>query len=177
MRSRLRRSRYLPIQCFRSTLVSDWYSERSRPGLQLSFVDQGVRVFFHSNADLFFIHTERSGMPRCAIASSYPYRLCKPDLASPRLSGSHFFVRRMPMKGPIMSTMSLTNISIPETGFLRQPQVLTFVSISKSTLWRRIGAGTFPAPVKLSPRVTAWGAEDVRRWIAEQGAQSKHQHG
>ena len=60
--------------------------------------------------------------------------------------------------------------TLPETGFLRQPQVLTFIPISKSTLWRRVTEGTFPAPVKLSPRVTVWRAEDVRRWIEEQGA-------
>jgi len=60
-------------------------------------------------------------------------------------------------------------VRLPETGFLRQPQVLVFVPISRSTLWRRIQAGTFPSPVKLSARVTAWRAEDVRRWIAEQG--------
>lgn len=58
---------------------------------------------------------------------------------------------------------------LPETGFLRQPQVLAFVPISKSTLWRRIQARTFPAPVKLSERVTVWRAEDIRRWIAQQG--------
>ena len=63
-----------------------------------------------------------------------------------------------------------TATHLPETGFLRQPQVLVFVPISRSTLWRRVQAGTFPGPVKLSARVTAWRAEDVRRWIAEQGA-------
>ena len=60
-------------------------------------------------------------------------------------------------------------VRLPETGFLRQPQVLVFVPISRSTLWRRIQAGTFPGPVKLSARVTAWRAEDVRNWIAAQG--------
>ena len=35
--------------------------------------------------------------------------------------------------------------------------------------WRRIQAGTFPGPVKLSARVTAWRAEDLRRWIEQQG--------
>ncbi len=59
--------------------------------------------------------------------------------------------------------------TLPETGFLRQPQVLAFVPISKSTLWRRIQARTFPEPVKLSERVTVWRAEDIRRWIAKQG--------
>jgi predicted DNA-binding transcriptional regulator AlpA len=59
-------------------------------------------------------------------------------------------------------------LCLPETGFLRQTQVLQFVPISKSTLWRRIEAKTFPQPVKLSPRVTVWRAEDIRRWIAQQ---------
>ena len=59
--------------------------------------------------------------------------------------------------------------ALPQTGFLRQPQVLRFVPISKSTLWRRIQSKTFPQPVKLSQRVTVWRAEDIRQWIAEQG--------
>jgi predicted DNA-binding transcriptional regulator AlpA len=71
-----------------------------------------------------------------------------------------------------MSSTKIHNVTLPETGFLRQPQVLVFVPISKATLWRRVQAGTFPAPVKLSPRVTVWRAEDVRRWIADQGAQA-----
>jgi prophage regulatory protein len=72
------------------------------------------------------------------------------------------------MKGQIMSTTISHNAILPATGFLRQPQVLTFVPISKSTLWRRVMAGTFPKPVKLSARVTVWRAEDIRRWIGEQ---------
>lgn len=62
--------------------------------------------------------------------------------------------------------------ALPETGFLRQPQVLAFVPISKSTLWRRIQARTFPEPLKLSQRVTVWRAEDIRRWIAQQSPES-----
>lgn len=64
---------------------------------------------------------------------------------------------------------SIPSPVLPETGFLRQPQVLAFVPISKSTLWRRIQARSFPEPIKLSARVTAWRAEDIRRWIVEQG--------
>lgn len=59
--------------------------------------------------------------------------------------------------------------ALPQTGFLRQPQVLRFVPISKSTLWRRIQSKTFPQPLKLSQRVTVWRAEDIRQWIIEQG--------
>lgn len=63
-------------------------------------------------------------------------------------------------------------LKLPDTGFLRQPQVLAFVPISKSTLWRRVQARTFPEPVKLSVRVTVWRAEDIRRWIDSHGREA-----
>ncbi|MGQ0600023.1 helix-turn-helix transcriptional regulator [Aquabacterium sp.] len=59
--------------------------------------------------------------------------------------------------------------TLPQVGFLRQAQVLQFIPISKSTLWRRVQTHSFPEPVKLSPRVTAWRVEDIRQWIAAQG--------
>lgn len=60
---------------------------------------------------------------------------------------------------------------IPETGFLRQSQIIPFlVPVSHATLWRMVKTARFPAPVKLSPKVTAWRAEEVRAWIASQGA-------
>ncbi|WP_217999564.1 helix-turn-helix transcriptional regulator [Thauera butanivorans] len=74
-----------------------------------------------------------------------------------------------PVAPPATPAAPVLTRTLPETGFLRQPQVLAFVPISKSTLWRRIQARTFPAPVKLSERVTVWRVEDIRRWIAQQG--------
>jgi predicted DNA-binding transcriptional regulator AlpA len=70
---------------------------------------------------------------------------------------------------PAPPAIPVTPLTLPETGFLRQSQVLAFVPISKSTLWRRIQARTFPAPVKLSERVTVWRAEDIRQWITQHG--------
>lgn len=70
---------------------------------------------------------------------------------------------------PPSERLPARRLTLPDTGFLRQPQVLAFVPISKSTLWRRIQARTFPQPVKLSQRVTVWRAEDIRRWIDDQG--------
>ncbi|MFT3821850.1 MAG: AlpA family phage regulatory protein [Rubrivivax sp.] len=55
--------------------------------------------------------------------------------------------------------------TLPQTGFIRQAQVLAFIPFSKSTLWRQVAAGVFPAPVKLTPSITAWRAEDIRTWI------------
>lgn len=61
------------------------------------------------------------------------------------------------------------NTQLPETGFVRQAQLLASVlPFSASTLWRRVRDRSFPAPVKLSAGITAWRAEEVRDWIAKQ---------
>jgi len=60
--------------------------------------------------------------------------------------------------------------ALPISGFLRQWQVLAYIPFSKSTLWRRIQAKTFPQPIKLSERVTVWRAEQIRDWIAAQSS-------
>jgi len=41
---------------------------------------------------------------------------------------------------------------------------------SSPTLWRKVKAGTFPKPVKLSARVTAWKVGNVRAWLLAQEA-------
>jgi len=56
-------------------------------------------------------------------------------------------------------------VSLREVGFIRQAQLLTIVPFSSATLWRKVADGSFPAPVKLSPRVTAWEIAKVRQWI------------
>lgn len=55
--------------------------------------------------------------------------------------------------------------NLPDSGFMRQPQVLAVVPFSSATLWRKCKAGQFPKPVKLSERVTAWRAGDVRLFL------------
>jgi len=42
------------------------------------------------------------------------------------------------------------------------------VPFSSATLWRKVKSGEFPAPKKLSERVTAWRVEDVRQWLNTQ---------
>lgn len=44
---------------------------------------------------------------------------------------------------------------------------------SSPTLWRMVRAGTFPAPVKLAPRVTAWRTEDLECWENERARATK----
>lgn len=58
--------------------------------------------------------------------------------------------------------------SLPEAGYLRQSQLIpSILPFSGTTLWRKVAAGTFPSPVKLSPRVTAWPVDAIREYLAD----------
>jgi predicted DNA-binding transcriptional regulator AlpA len=54
---------------------------------------------------------------------------------------------------------------IPETGFVRLPQVLAVIPLGKTSWWQGVKSGRFPKPVKLSPNCTAWRAEDIHALI------------
>lgn len=54
---------------------------------------------------------------------------------------------------------------IPETGFLRLPQVLSIIPLGKTCWWEGVRSGRFPKPIKLSARCTAWRAEDIHQLI------------
>lgn len=51
---------------------------------------------------------------------------------------------------------------LPETGFIRLPQILRILPVGKSTWWAGVKSGRYPAAVKLGPRTTAWKVEDIR---------------
>lgn len=54
-----------------------------------------------------------------------------------------------------------------QTGFLRLPQVLKLIPVSRSSWWAGCREGKFPAPVKLGVRTTAWRAEDIAALIRD----------
>jgi len=54
---------------------------------------------------------------------------------------------------------------LPKTGYVRQTQLLKFIPFSSATLWRKVADQSFPAPVKLSERVTAWECAKIREWM------------
>jgi predicted DNA-binding transcriptional regulator AlpA len=58
-------------------------------------------------------------------------------------------------------------------GYVRQAELLTLVPISAATLWRMVGAGTFPKTIKFSAGVTAWKREEVAAWLKERAAPEK----
>jgi predicted DNA-binding transcriptional regulator AlpA len=67
--------------------------------------------------------------------------------------------------------------ALPDSAFIRESQLVQSpkrpetpapLPFSAPTLWRKVKAGTFPAPHKLSQRVTAWQVGTVRAWMTAQ---------
>jgi predicted DNA-binding transcriptional regulator AlpA len=50
---------------------------------------------------------------------------------------------------------------ISKIGFLRLPQVLAIIPVSRSTWLAGCKSGRYPKPVKLGPRTTAWRTADI----------------
>lgn len=52
--------------------------------------------------------------------------------------------------------------SLPDSANVRLPVVAALFACAGVTVWRRVKAGTLPAPRKLSERVTAWNVGELR---------------
>ena len=50
--------------------------------------------------------------------------------------------------------------------FLRLPQVLNLIGVSKSTLYRLINKGLFPEQIKLCTRIVVWNGTEVQDWLS-----------
>lgn len=50
--------------------------------------------------------------------------------------------------------------------FLRLPEVLAIIPVSRATWYEGIKKGRFPAPVKLGPRVSLWRRSDIEKLVA-----------
>ena len=56
--------------------------------------------------------------------------------------------------------------TLPETGYLRLPQILGIIPVSKSTWWAGVRSGRYPQPTRaLGARITAWSVESIRALI------------
>ena len=67
--------------------------------------------------------------------------------------------------------------ALPNSAFIREAQLVQSpkrpdtpapLPFSAPTLWRKVKAGTFPKPTKLSQRVTAFNVGEVRAWMLAQ---------
>ncbi len=64
-----------------------------------------------------------------------------------------------------------SNASIT-TSFLREKQVRKLIPVAHSTLWAWVRSGKFPAPLKLSDRITVWRNSDVQAFIKQNGGEA-----
>ena len=48
---------------------------------------------------------------------------------------------------------------------LRAPEVMERTGLSRTTLWRRVRAGTFPPPTELGENSIGWPASVITAWL------------
>ena len=63
--------------------------------------------------------------------------------------------------------------SVRPRAILRTAEVLEVVGLSRTTIWRRVQAGDFPAPIRLGPagsRAVGWRSEEVEEWVRSRPA-------
>ena len=51
---------------------------------------------------------------------------------------------------------------------MRTPEVVEITGLSKTTIWRRVRSGDFPAPLRLgslATRSVGWKEEEIEKWI------------
>ena len=95
--------------------------------------------------------------PKTAVAAATSTSKAHPRAAAPTINPSVFD-------------------ALPDSALLREAQLVPsskrphgtpVLPFSAATLWRLTKAGLFPAPIRLSSRVTAWKVGDVRAWLKE----------
>lgn len=62
--------------------------------------------------------------------------------------------------------IALTPVFLPATGLVSATELLPFVPFKRSTLWKWVKDGRFPAPVRVST-LTRWRCEDIHAWLAQ----------
>jgi predicted DNA-binding transcriptional regulator AlpA len=75
----------------------------------------------------------------------------------------------------VFNSLSAAPVSLsglPNEALVRQQQLISYgvIPFSPSTLWRKVKAQEFPAPIKVSSHITAWRMSDIRAWATDPGA-------
>ena len=57
--------------------------------------------------------------------------------------------------------------SLPDDALIRLKDLLELnvIPFSATTIWRKVRAGTFPHPEKISSNIIAWRCQNIREWL------------
>jgi len=71
-----------------------------------------------------------------------------------------------------LSAAPISLSGLPNEALVRQQQLISYsvIPFSPSTLWRKVKAGVFPQPIKVSSHITAWRMSDIRAWATDPAA-------
>ena len=64
--------------------------------------------------------------------------------------------------------MAIPAVSQPSPFILRRKQVEARTGLARSTIYDRIKAGTFPAPISLGEKAVGWIEAEVDAWLQAQ---------
>lgn len=70
------------------------------------------------------------------------------------------------------SRLAVTRSAEAPRPFARLPTVMLATGLGRSTIYRLVASGAFPAPVHLGPGAVAWRWSDLDRWSESRGADS-----
>jgi prophage regulatory protein len=51
--------------------------------------------------------------------------------------------------------------------YVRVGHLTKILPVSQASIWRKVKNGTFPKPIKLSDRITAWRMDDINAWLSK----------
>ena len=61
--------------------------------------------------------------------------------------------------------MSAENVGFAGDTLLKLSDVCRRTSMGKTSIYRKIEQGAFPAPVQISPKMVRWKASEIDAWI------------
>ena len=66
---------------------------------------------------------------------------------------------------------------MPATTIWRLPEVMARTGLSRSSIYDKMGQGTFPLSINLGPRTVGWLESEIDQWIDQQIATTRHSRG
>ena len=64
------------------------------------------------------------------------------------------------------------NNSLSPESFVRLPDVIRHTGMSRSTIYRQVADGAFPAPYSLGPRTSGWRWRELLEWLESRKAKT-----